>query len=248
MRKIFVAFDDTDNLDGPYGTGKVARWFLDGLPEGLKARGVVRQQLLVHPGIPFTSHNSAACIVLLDEGGSEEPGLVECAAEHLRRHALPGSDPGLCVAAGDSPAMERLASFGLEAASRVLAQVEAMEAARGAHLSGHGGTNGGIIGAAAAVGLTASGWHGRFVEYGNLRKLPETCTVKELNEAGIRVISTDRDSRVPCPGHVVQSGGWLRPHLAGHAPTRLVRPLGDETWDPLAGKRRVGENSSAGTI
>ena len=248
MRKIFVAFDDTDNLEGPYGTGKVARWFLDGLPEGLKAWGVVRQQLLVHPDVPFTSHNSAACIVLADEGGYEEPGLVERAAEHLRRHALPGSDPGLCVAAGDSPAMGRLARFGLEAASRVLTQAEAMEAAGGAHLSGHGGTNGGIIGAAAAVGLTASGWHGRFVEYGNLRKLPETCTVEELNDAGIRVLSIDRDSRIPCPGHLVRSGGWLRPHLAGHAPTLLVRPLGDGTWGPLAGKRRLGENSSVGTI
>ena len=248
MRKIFVAFDDTDNLDGPYGTGKVARWFLDGLPEGLKAWGVVRQQLLVHPGIPFTSHNSAACIVLLDEGGYEEPGLVECAAEHLRRHALPGSDPGLCVAAGDSPAMERLASFGLEAASRVLAQVEAMEAARGAHLSGHGGTNGGIIGAAAAVGLTASGWHGRFIEQGNLRKLPETCTVKDLDAAGIRVLSIDRDSRIPCPNHTVRSQGWLRPHLIAHVPTLLVRPVENETWEPLAGKRVSRENSSVKTL
>ena len=70
MRKIFVAFDDTDNLDGPYGTGKVARWFLEGLPEGLTAWGVVRQQLLVHDDIPFTSHNSSACIVLVDEGGT----------------------------------------------------------------------------------------------------------------------------------------------------------------------------------
>jgi hypothetical protein len=28
------------------------------------SRGVVRQQLLVDPGIPYTSHSSSACVVL----------------------------------------------------------------------------------------------------------------------------------------------------------------------------------------
>lgn len=248
MRKIFVAFDDTDNLGGAYGTGKVARWFLEGLPEGLMAWGVVRQQLLVHDDIPFTSHNSAACIVLVDEGGYREEDLVERAVAHLERHALPGSDPGLCIAAGDSPAMGRLMEFGRSAAERVLTQAEAMEAARGVRLSGHGGTNDGIIGSAAAVGLTAAGWFGRFIEYGSLRALPDTCSVEELQTAGIRVLSIDRDSRIPCPGHTVKSGGWLRPHLVGHVPTLLVRPLEKESWEPLAGKRHLRENSNSGTL
>jgi tRNA(Ile2) C34 agmatinyltransferase TiaS len=245
MRRIFVAFDDTDNLDGPYGTGKVARWFTEGLPEGLRAWGVVRQQLLAHDDIPFTSHNSAACIVLLDEGGYGEGEIIERAAAHLVRHALPGSDPGLCIAAEDSPAVKRLVEFGRKAAQKVLTQGDAMEAARGVHLSGHGGTNGGIIGAAAAVGLTASGWFGRFIEYGNLRALGETCTVERLENMGIRVLSIDRDSKIPCPGHTVKSGGWLRPHLAGAVPTLLVRPAEKDSWEPLAGKRKIGENSNA---
>ena len=41
-----------------------------------------------------------------------------------------------------------------------------MTAEAGIHLSGHGGTNDGIIGATAAVGLTACGWSARFLEYG----------------------------------------------------------------------------------
>jgi tRNA(Ile2) C34 agmatinyltransferase TiaS len=248
MRKIFVAFDDTDNLDGAYGTGKVARWFLEDLPEGLTAWGVVRQQLLVHDDIPFTSHNSSACIVLMDEGGYPEGDLVDRAVAHIERHALPGSDPGLCIAEEDSPAMGRLKAFGRAAAERVLTQAEAIEAARGVHLSGHGGTNGGIIGSAAAVGLTAAGWFGRFIEYRSLRKLPETCTVEELNTAGIRVLSIDRDARIPCPRHTVKSCGWLRPHLVGHVPTLLVRPLENDSWEPLAGKRNSRENSNVQTL
>ena len=144
--------------------------------------------------------------------------------------------------------MGRLKAFGRAAAERVLTQAEAMEAARGVHLSGHGGTNGGIIGSAAAVGLTAAGWFGRFIEYGNLRCLPETCTVEELNTAGIRVLSIDRDSRIPCPRHTVKSCGWLRPHLVGHVPTLLVRPMEKDVWEPLAGKRNSRENSNAQTL
>ena len=62
--RVYVGFDDTDHVEADRGTGKVARWFEDALPEDCRMEGVLRQQLLVHEGIPYTSHNSAACIVL----------------------------------------------------------------------------------------------------------------------------------------------------------------------------------------
>lgn len=62
--RIYVGFDDTDNLDADQGTGKVARWFEDKLPEEYRLEGVLRQQLLVHEDIPYTSHNSAACMIV----------------------------------------------------------------------------------------------------------------------------------------------------------------------------------------
>jgi hypothetical protein len=62
-------------------------------------------------------------------------------------------------------------------------QAEALHAASGVHISGHGGTNDGIIGAAAAVGLTAKGWNGRFIEYGSLRDFPERICVSELERS-----------------------------------------------------------------
>ena len=244
MRKIFVAFDDTDNLDGPYGTGKVARWFLDGLPEGLKAWGVVRQQLLVHPDVPFTSHNSAACIVLLDEGGYEEPGLVECAAEHLRRHALPGSDPGLCVAS-EVAYWACLEDFGRRAAGEVLSQKAAREAARGVHLSAHGGTGDGIIGALAAVGLTHQGWTGRYVEFGGLREIPQEVSVGELAARGIRVAPLDRDATVPREADRVLHEGWLRPRLLGGVPVLPVTPEGPGCWRFADPRRRVPDGGKA---
>jgi len=59
----YIGFDDTDPLDADYGTGKLARCFEKELSNGYLFRGVVRQQLLVHEKIPYTSHNSAACVI-----------------------------------------------------------------------------------------------------------------------------------------------------------------------------------------
>ena len=65
MEKIFyIGIDDTDILEGP-GTGKIARGVASRLEElGLgRHRGVIRHQLLVDPRIPYTSHNSAKCVL-----------------------------------------------------------------------------------------------------------------------------------------------------------------------------------------
>jgi hypothetical protein len=63
MMKVYFGFDDTDTHDSLYGTGKLVRWFQGAMPEGCECLGVVRQQLLVCDEIPYTSHNSAACLI-----------------------------------------------------------------------------------------------------------------------------------------------------------------------------------------
>ncbi len=103
--------------------------------------------------------------------------LRERAIGHIEKESLTGSDPGLCIAWGDNGALGPLMEFGRGCTERVVSQSDALEASKGFHLSGHGGTNDGIIGAAAAVGLTASGWSGRFIEFAHLRDFPNTLTV-----------------------------------------------------------------------
>ena len=240
---IFIGFDDTDNLESEYGTGKVARWFKDLLPEGCRCRGVVRQQLLVSDDIPYTSHNSAACMIVAVPGDGPENGLIrhlaDLATDHINRHAAIGSDPGLCLAAENNSAMEGLMDFGLGCTRRVSTQKEALQAAGGVHLYGLGGTNDGLIGAAAAVGLTASGWSGRFIECGDLRGIAETITVADLNSQGIEVVSIDRDAKVPAPGDLVKTNRWLRPRLLGGKPVLLVAEgaNGEAQWDNIYHKR-----------
>ncbi len=88
-----------------------------------------------------------------------------------------------------------------------MTQQEVLGSVNGTHISGHGGTNDGIIGAVAAVGLTASGWSGRFIEFGRLREFPDLVTVSELERSGIRVVSVDRDTMLPGYDDVVNTRG-----------------------------------------
>ncbi|MBP1749637.1 MAG: conserved hypothetical cytosolic protein [Deltaproteobacteria bacterium] len=234
---IYVGFDDTDTIDADRGTGKLARWFERELPEGCRLWGVVRQQLLVDPAIPYTSHNSSACAVVECVDENCLPFLIENAIGHIEKYALPGSDPGLCIASEGNDALPELTRFGLACTHRVMTQKEAMNAARGAHLSGHGGTSDGIIGAACAVGLTVWGWSGRLIEYKGLRDFPEMVTVKDLARSGISVISIDRDARIPAPNDIIGTSGWLRPRLLGGKAVLPVGEKGPHHWESLGRKR-----------
>ena len=82
--RVFIGFDDTDASDSTYGTGKVVRWFQSRLPEGCRCQGVVRQQLLVCDDIPYTSHNSSACMVLEVSAPDLLTILVERAVQHIK--------------------------------------------------------------------------------------------------------------------------------------------------------------------
>lgn len=247
--RVYLGFDDTDNLDCDYGTGKVARWFGDELPDGCRLWGVVRQQLLVDDAIPYTSHNSSACLVIeTSRNGDLVHELRDWAERHLAHHAAPGSDPGLCLAAEGVTGLSGLMEFGLACTCRVVTQGDALRACRGLHLSGHGGSNDGIIGAAAAVGLTAAGWYGRFIEFGDLRRLPSELPVSELEERGIRIMAMDRDAPIPRPGDRVRTQNWVRPRLLGGQPVLPVLQQAPGIWEAMGRRRgrKSGGHASTG--
>ncbi len=228
--KIYIGFDDTDILGADRGTGKLVRWFEQKLPEECRMWGVIRHQLPKLNGIPYTSHNSSACMVVETEFPEIKDLLIQRAVEHILEYFMEGSDPGLCIATEDSPAVQALTDFGRLCCSRIVTQKEAMAAASLSHLSGHGGTNDGIIGAAAGVGLTLSGWSGRFVEFGRLRDYPDTAAVHEFEQNGIQVLSIDRNALVPWHDHAVETHGWVRPRLWGHGAVLPVTNISEGRW------------------
>jgi hypothetical protein len=120
----------------------------------------------------------------------------------------------------------------------VVTQKDALRAADGLHLSGHGGSNDGIIGAAAAVGLTARGWGGRFIEFGRLRDFPQRVRVSDLERSGIAVVSIDRDARFPMVEDLVDTKGWLRPRLWGGKPVLPVIPRDSNLWETVEERKR----------
>ena len=242
--RCWVGFDDTDNIDAAWGTPTLVRWFADEMPAHFVEWGLVRQQLPVHPEIPYTSHNSAAVLVLDIPDRSVVPELIELAGAHAERRSLPGSDPGVCVAVESDEGLDRLIAFGRLAAVSVTSQAAAYEAAAGSHLSGHGGTNDGVIGAAAGVGLTAWGWSGRLKEYrpreGGLARFGSQTTVAALSDAGIEVFPLDRNVVFPGPDEIVSAGseGSIRPHLMAGRPVLPLMLESKSVWRTL-GKDRL---------
>jgi hypothetical protein len=162
--RILISIDDTDNLESP-GTGALASQIADDLESNGwgKSSYVTRHQLLVHPDIPYTSHNSSMCFSA-DIGEEYLDRVITYAANFLERESAPGSDPGLCVVVLDRlPDSAQLISFGKSAKESVLSKESAYERAQqlGLHLSEHGGTGQGVIGALAGAGLRLGGNDGR---------------------------------------------------------------------------------------
>ena len=162
--QILLSIDDTDNLESP-GTGALASQIaadVETLGWG-RCQSVTRHQLLVHPDIPYTSHNSAMCFTA-EIGDGSLAKLIDHAAAFLARESVAGSDPGLCVAVVDRlECADDFLAFGRKAKETVLTKEEAYAVARrtGVHLSEHGGTGQGIIGALAGAALRLSGNDGR---------------------------------------------------------------------------------------
>jgi tRNA(Ile2) C34 agmatinyltransferase TiaS len=238
--RIYVGFDDTDTIDCGRGTGKLARWFEDVLPESCFLSGIVRQQLLVRDDIPYTSHNSSLTCIIETHNDDIIPELIKIAAEHIATHFVEGSDPGLCVCAENNPAIEKLEVFGKKCLVEKMSQEDARFSAQGTHLSGHGGTNDGIIGAAAGVGLTHSGMTGRFNEYKingvKLRDIPEETEAGFLRNSGIELLSMDRSGKVPDDSETVLNYGWLRPLLFLKKAVLPVKTLEKGVWEIVVKK------------
>ncbi|MBU5635119.1 hypothetical protein KOM00_00040 [Geomonas sp. Red69] len=162
--RVLIAIDDTDNSVSR-GTGEIASLIADAIDQnGWGVAGFIsRHQLLVHPDIPYTSHNSAMCFPVDMPQEYLEP-LVSFACGFLERECAEGSDPGLCVAVPEQvPVAADLIAFGRRAKQEVITKGEALALAGrlGVHLSEHGGTGHGVIGALAGVGLRLWGSDGR---------------------------------------------------------------------------------------
>lgn len=239
MAELIVSIDDTDDIDSK-GTGAIA----DGLRRYISDRGygecgyITRHQLLIHPDIPYTSHNSAMAFTL-STGISDCTGLADELSAYVLRECAPSSDPGVCVLDRDDISdPHALIRFGYLAKNRVLTKALAYTVAQktGAYLKELAGTGDGVIGALAGAALRRSGNDGElrggvkeFVagksyRVAELLESPLIDAVKDINGAAL---SDHSEVFVP----------WkIKPVLTDGALTVFIKRADDSGWVALEKK------------
>jgi hypothetical protein len=199
---ILISIDDTDNLTS-WGTGRLARKIADALATDYSIYGVTRHQLYVHPDIPYTSHNSCAVIHVESDITAAVDAIFSNVKQMMLDDFVEGSDPGIAVALSGSVSPS-LVAFGKDAKCTILTQKKARRLAKNLNirLEGLGGTEDGVIGAMAGLGLAVNLNDGRFIQKGKIRDVLGPCSVKQLLEAGIDEVRT-LDGRTITSGIVI---------------------------------------------
>jgi hypothetical protein len=211
---ILVGIDDTDMPDTP-GTNQLARALVARIVGRYECVRIVRHQLLDDPRVPCTSKNGSASILLQPRTSEPVTSLIADLRTGMQAWYVDGSDPGLCVAASDSVPRE-VTAFGRRCQREIVDQAEArrLAAGLGLHLEGLGGTEGGVIGALAAVGLLACGDDGRVVQLGH--SLDDLSGLQDVERLGARGVEVRRlVSEVVVHEGLVDVGKRLRPNVRG---------------------------------
>lgn len=240
--KIYLCIDDTDNIDSK-GTGSIAGEIASFIEENNLGvcQSITRHQLLIHPDVPYTSHNSSMCFTadLNDDYLAE---VIAGAIKILETESADGSDPGLCVFVPKRFSQhqhQQLIDFGQRAKQVVLKKEDAYELASSLsiHLSEHGGTGQGVVGALAGIGLRLAGNDGRFKGNHQMNAGKGTFTVKEIcEETKIDLIRTQAGLVLKDTEEVMIEDKFKSVFL-NHQCALLVESVKHEetfTWQPLS--------------
>jgi hypothetical protein len=237
---IYVGLDDTDTLDDP-GTNQLARHLVRELSDQFVGQIIVRHQLLEDPRVPCTRKNGCASI-LFEPVGRASPtdnGAVRTLCERLRPIIIAwcpaGSDPGLCVTDSVPP---KVIDWGLRCKRDLVTQDEArrLAAQHEIYLNGLGGTQDGVIGALAAVGLLATRNDGRVVYLGSggddLYDITGQLPVDSILARGITEIC-DIETGAPVTEGVVEVGKRLRPNYRDGRVVLYANRLSEREWQAV---------------
>ncbi len=206
---IFVGIDDTDTLE-TRGTNQLARALASRIKTHYSCKRITRHQLLNDPRVPFTSKNGSASLVLEALSTPDLEWLRQELIEGMRADYIPGSDPGLCIASGVS---REIQEFGLKCQNELVSQREARMLAfeAGIILVGLGGSEDGVIGALAAVGLASGEQDGRVIQLGHWTD--DLCGLQPLEViTGRGILVQDLDTGEVIERGSVDVGKKLRPN------------------------------------
>ncbi len=238
---LLIAIDDTDNLES-IGTGRLSRMLAVELSrKGLAGNiGITRHQLLVHPDIPYTSHNSCACIEAIAKCAAFEE-VATVSRTFLAENYHETANPGLCVADKDN-VPDALKQFGYRAQREVIDIEEARQLAKGlgVFVWWYGETGQGCVGSLAGVGLRSTGNDGRFIDLAGIRDLKGVMSVGNiLQQTAIhKVVSVSGE--VLSDKEVIDTQDWIRPALHNNQVVLFVIKNGN-FWFQADGKNKKAE-------
>jgi tRNA(Ile2) C34 agmatinyltransferase TiaS len=227
---IYVGIDDTDVLDAR-GTNQLARALVAAIRDQYRCLRILRHQLLDDPRVPYTSKNGSASLVLEPLAEANIDRLITRLAELMRADFIPGSDPGLCVATTVPAAVQ---AFGARCKCELIKQQEArtLAAAHNIPLIGLGGTEDGVIGALAAIGLAASDNDGRVI---HLKDWPDDLEgvqpIEQITERGVRVC--ELSNKQPITEGSIDLGKKLRPNWRDGGAVLFVERTENEAWQAV---------------
>ena len=113
--RVYLCVDDTDDITKRTSTGAVAEQIGKALVQkgAVLEEGITRHQLLLHPDIRYTSHNSAMCLVMqVEENGLSRAQVTAVAREIVQREQAESADPGLALCWGEPEQGRQQVGFG----------------------------------------------------------------------------------------------------------------------------------------
>lgn len=239
---IYIGIDDTDNLTSR-GTGSRARELIELLEKNklAKAMAVTRHQLLVDDRVPYTSHNSSACMVIQADNHTGHDQLMDFCRTYLLDIAAEGSDVGLCLAT--EAQAEAVIEFGEKAKVELVMQYEAREIAQQnkIRLEGLTGDHQGIIGAISAVGLHMHGNDGRYLWPRDIREFyDKKLSINVVkNHRGIDKIALIDGEEINNDKAEIYLGGWPRTVRIDHQAVLLVELLDEQHQYKVLEKNKI---------
>ncbi len=227
---IRIGIDDTDIIGSP-GTNQLARAIVRDMADRADLIRITRHQLLDDPRVPDTSQNGSASILLSPKGALSLDEVIATCRIRMRDWYIEGSDPGLCVTDHVPP---EIIEWGQRCKTDLVTQEMALDlaASRGIHLEGLGGTNGGVIGALAAIGLAETENDGRLVQW---QLWPDDLSaevpVERITLRQIDVVIRETGQHLTTG--TVHVGKHLRPNLVRGRVTLWVEPGDAGVWKAL---------------
>lgn len=224
---VYVGLDDTDMLDTP-GTVKLARQLAVEFSMRWRTLLITRHQLLKDPRVPCTRQNGCVAMAVEPLIPYDTATLEAEIAARMIDWCPPGSDPGLCLVDGDVP--QEVVDFGRLCQAELTTQSQARAIAEryAIPLQGLGGTNDGVIGALAAVGLASTADDGRVVFLGRSpidhHLVSGIQDVDELTRLGVDEVRRLDDGKPVAAGRV-ELEKRLRPVLRRGKVVLYVSPI-----------------------